>query len=177
MSLETTHPWNTTWSVTQVLRTKWPMPKYIPREALERGTRVHEVTEEIDRGGTVDPGDDILGWVAAYQAFLRDVQPTYKQIEKIIERPALDVHGIIDRVGLIDGRLCVLDIKTGPKKTADAIQLAAYAMLYDQQCYDQLNRYGLYIRKDGSYKLVQYTKMHDYVTWLQLLKQCTNSKT
>jgi len=84
---------------------------------------------------------------------------------------------VIDRVGAglnPNGSRFVLDIKTGAKKKADAVQLAAYAMLYDPDHYEQLDRYGLYIRRDGSYKLVPYTNDYDYVTWLQLLKEATN---
>ena len=94
-----------------------------------------------------------------------------------MERKALNCHGVIDRVGAglnPHGGRFVLDIKTGAKKKADAVQLAAYAMLYSPHDYDQLDRYGLYIRRDGSYKLVPYTNDYDYVTWLQLLKEATN---
>ena len=198
MSIETEHAWETDWSVTRVLQLKWPMPKFIPPEALERGSRVHEISEAIDAGREVEPEEDILGWVSAYQSFIKDFSPCYELVEHIVERPALNCHGVIDRVGrgilpadvrsiagafdpdaryavtVNGGGRFVLDIKTGAKKKADAVQLAAYAMLYDPDHYEQLDRYGLYIRRDGSYKLVPYTNDYDYVTWLQLLKEATD---
>jgi|TARA_R110000824_G_scaffold66800_1_gene173110 hypothetical protein len=177
MSIETEHAWKTDWSVTRVLQLKWPMPKFIPPEALERGSRVHEISEAIDGGREVEPEEDILGWVSAYQSFIKDFSPRYELVEHIVERPALNCHGVIDRVGAglnPNGSRFVLDIKTGAKKQADAVQLAAYAMLYDPDYYEQLERYGLYIRRDGSYKLVPYTHDYDYVTWLELLKEATH---
>ena len=187
MSIETEHAWETDWSVTRVLQLKWPMPKFIPPEALERGSRVPEISEALDGGREVEPEEDILGWVSAYQKFIKDFSPRYELVEHIVERKALNCHGVIDRVGAGFGnpgklfqnikkmrRPFVLDIKTGAKKKADAVQLAAYAMLYSPDDYDQLDRYGLYIRRDGSYKLIPYTNDYDYVNWLQLLKEATH---
>lgn len=172
-------PWATPWSVSRVLRTRWPLPKFIPQEALERGRRVHAVTEALDQDRLVDPEEDILGWVSAYKTFLRDVRPDYEFIEHRVEQDSLKFHGVIDRVGTLGGafsrRRCIIDLKTGPKKPQDSVQTAAYSLLLDPPRYDTLDRYGLYLRRDGSYKLRKYDSPYDFITWLVLLHRCAGT--
>lgn len=171
--------WATAWSVTRALQTHWPMPTYIAPEALERGSCVHALTARIDSALDAAPRPDtpdIEGWVSAYRRFLTDLTPQFTGVEEPVESVDLDCHGIIDRIGCFDdGRRFVLDIKTGAKRPADAIQCAAYVSLLVPGEYDSVDRYGLYIRKDGSYRLRQYTNQYDFVTWLRVLETARRS--
>jgi hypothetical protein len=173
---ERDHPWKTDWSVTRVLQTRWPLPPFIPPEALERGSRVHAYTEELDRGAVITPDADVAGWVDAYKDFSAQLRPTWELREHVMEDLEANVHGILDCMGYLSGheQPCVLDIKTGGDRAstsnpAHAIQTAAYAWLYDRKDYLSYARYGLYLRRDGKWRLKLFDNPNDFRTWEQLL--------
>ena len=51
---ERDHPWKTDWSVTRVLQTRWPLPPFIPPEALERGGYEIDVHTSMLAGEALD---------------------------------------------------------------------------------------------------------------------------
>lgn len=137
-------------------------------EAARRGTEVHEATESIDYG--LDPEDispDIFPYLDAYCAFLRDYRPEWYGIEDMVcgsytsSWGGVEYAGTIDRWGMIDGKMSVLDIKTvqAPstrQKVTTAVQTYAYARALHQmgKAEQYSNLYALYLKKDGTYNLV-----------------------
>ena len=102
--------WSTAWSVTRVLAIRYGSAFWVPSQALERGSRVHEWTQSYDEGGIVVPPDDIAGWCDAYKAFSYAMSPSWTHVEHAVETDCY--HGFIDRVGHMKGREVVADIKT-----------------------------------------------------------------
>ena len=145
-------------------------------EAKERGTAVHELTEEIDLGFPpeyIDPA--IEGYALAYLKFLEDYDVEWDYIEHQFYEPKMGFCGTIDRVGKIDGADAVLDIKTTSAPSADqkiavCIQTAAYASAMCGRGYfhDEYETYALYLHNDGSYELFdcfQYQKDRAFVAY------------
>jgi len=163
--------WTTPLSVSRILAHRYGDAFFVPAAALERGQRVHAWTEALDLGQEPRPPEDIAGWCDAYRTFSREMTPSWERIEAPFDCPRLGYHGIVDRVGSLRGHdRVVADIKTGAPRSSDAIQLAAYAMgLYEN--WQACQRVGIYIAKDGTYKIKVYADLSDGTTFLSILKE------
>ena len=160
-------------------------------QAQRRGTAVHELCEMIDCG--VEPEDlditpELVGYVNAYLAFLRDYRPGWEYIEKPVY--CLDYAGRIDRVGTIDGQTAIVDIKT----TASMDRLSRIALLLQLFLYREAFNFsvstpgpavktlmGVQLKKDGTYVVHDSTKIlgkdlarHDVYRILDDLLEITN---
>ena len=132
------------------------------QQAQRRGTEVHELCEMLDCG--VEPEEldiepELVGYVNAYLAFLRDYRPEWEWIEKPVW--TLDYAGRIDRVGVIDGETAIVDIKT----TASMDRLSRLALLFQLFLYREAYMFsvwkpeakrpktmlGVQLKKDGTY--------------------------
>jgi hypothetical protein len=162
--------WTTPLSVSRILAHRFGDAFFVPAAALERGHRVHAWTEALDLGQEPRPPEDIAGWCEAYRSFSRHMTPSWERIEAPFDSPKLGFHGIVDRVGSMRGHEVVADIKTGAPRAADAIQLAAYAMGLCED-WQACQRVGIYIGKDGGYKIKVYSDLSDGTTFLSLLKE------
>jgi hypothetical protein len=122
-------------SVTQVLQEAGLVGlDDVPREILEakakRGRRIHEAVEEHSKGNEV-PDAWMYPEIEAWDAFCREYGFTSKHQELISCDEILKVGFTIDQIGYFkDGRRVIVDLKTGTKKIADVIQIAAYGLLY-----------------------------------------------
>ena len=131
----------------------------ILEEAKERGTAVHELTEAIDLGFPPEYIDPALeGYAVAYLKFLEDYDVEWDYIEHRFYEPKMGFCGTIDRVGMIDGVPCVLDIKTTSSPSVDqkiavCCQTAAYSLGIEDEYNHYIDRFALYLHKDGTYEL------------------------
>jgi hypothetical protein len=157
-------------SVTTILKaeglidSRWFNPR-----ATERGKRVHQALEAIDHGipQSLYQGSQIEGYLDAWENFKASREPEFTGIEKRVAHKGYQVAGTIDRLGTIEGREVIIDIKTGEPQPWHAIQLAAYLILIDKAprfIGDALPalRYGVYIKPDGSYKFKAYDDQEDF---------------
>lgn len=141
------------------------------QQAQRRGTVVHELCEMLDCG--VEPEEldiepELVGFVNAYLAFLRDYRPEWEWIEKPVW--TLDYAGRIDRVGVIDGETAIVDIKT----TASMDRLSRLALLFQLFLYREAYMFSVYrdgkapsllmgvqLKKDGTYTVHDTKKILD----------------
>lgn len=129
-------------------------------QAQRRGTEVHELCEAIDCG--IDPEEleiapELVGYVNAYLSFLRDWSPEWDFLEKIV--CCDEFAGRADRIGKIDGKTVILDIKT----TSNMDRISKLALYFQLHGYWQaMAKYGtpfpcrmlgLQLKKDGKYTL------------------------
>lgn len=128
-------------------------------QAKCRGTAVHELCEAIDCG--VEPEaleiePELVGYVNAYLAFLRDYRPQWDYIEKVVYTP--DYAGRVDRIGRIDGDAYVVEIKT----TSSMDRLSKLALYFQLDFYvaavalllpyaSTIKTMGVQLKKDGTY--------------------------
>jgi len=129
--------------------------------ASRRGTAVHEATELIDLGSMPDDDPEIDGYVNAYLDFLLDYNPKWEYIEWVGhykgEYDGLEFCGTVDRAGRVGDEFWVLDIKTTASPTkenyiATCCQTRAYEMMLETN--HLCKRKILYLKKDGSYRLI-----------------------
>ena len=128
----------------------------ILEEAKERGTAIHEITQDIDLGMPPEEiADYDLGYVTAYLSFLDDYAPDWELVEYRFFDEFMGYCGTIDRVGKIDGKMCVLDIKTtASPSTEQSISVCAQTAAYATNFVGDYKRYALYLHSDGTYKLL-----------------------
>ena len=122
-------------SVTQIIRfLSYDQSKCADQQmaliARERGTEVHEAAALYDYSGDIaeDLSADAAPYLSAYVQFCRDYKPKWNYIEHVIgaNRDGIPYGycGTLDRAGFIDGKCCILDIKTSYKvypDNADAV--------------------------------------------------------
>lgn len=80
-------------------------------KAADRGTKVHKATEALDKFGSVEIEDDLLGYVKAYVSFVKDNRPSWEKIEWPVHNEKL-YAGTIDRYGTIGEKKGIVDLKT-----------------------------------------------------------------
>lgn len=132
--------------------------------AATRGTYVHEATALYDRGEldeeSLDPA--LTGYLGAYKRFRREV---FSGEWQSIETPSYHATGFAGTPDRVHPKM-VVDIKSGAKLPWHPIQLAAYAILA-HNCVNGygIERLGLYLHDDGTYKLYNYKNPNDFEVW------------
>lgn len=156
-------------SVTQILQraglidTTWYTP-----ESATRGRYVADATAMYDAGeldqDELDPA--LKPYVEAWAAFRLQAPFVIEQAEQPLHSEIYGFAGTPDRVGLMGGAPCVLDIKTGAPERWHALQLAAYSMLIG---IPGLQRFGLYLSADGKWTSRRYSDPNDEQVFLSAL--------
>lgn len=157
-------------SVTTILKAEgFIETKWFNDEATARGTAIHEATEAIDNGIPADmyDGEDWFGYVQAWESFKKDHGFIPEAIEKRVASKVWMVAGTVDRMGTIKAGKGLFDIKTGAPQKWHPLQLAAYNLLNGTEpkflgSPEPVTRYGVYLSKDGKYKLKRYDDPYDY---------------
>jgi hypothetical protein len=128
-----------------------------------RGTRIHNITEEIDKGIDVDPVDpELLPYIEAYRKFKSENIVTITEIEEIVFNEEYFFAGALDRVMRINGVPTIVDIKTGAKMKTTGVQLAAYRYAWEKMGGQKdMARFALHLTDSGKYKLVPYRSAED----------------
>ena len=121
--------------------------------AADRGTAVHKATELLDKYGTVEIDEDISPYLKAYIAFRKEHKCEWQKIEYATHHPENLYAGTLDRVGTVDGKLVVLDIKTS--STIQKPLYTAQLNLYRKTLSDPIEQLViLRLKNDGTYKLI-----------------------
>ena len=140
------------------------IPDAVRELAMERGSEVHACTQSLDKGvlkwDSMDPL--VAPYVEGYGKFKKDTGFVPEIIEKRIYSRDFNFAGTLDRIGILNNQLILLDYKTGsaiPKWVP--IQTAAYQHLANTLKIYPTCRYALLLKKDGTYSLSEpYT---DYI--------------
>lgn len=162
-------------SVTDVLRSVQLIDdSWFDEEARVRGRYVHKAIAYEERGGLDESSVDerLAGYLAAYRAFVREVEPgACLLVEEPLAHPIHRYAGTVDQVRPIAGKLAVLEHKTGGPARWHALQTAAYAALAEVKLSPAhpLRRYVLYLRPDGTYRLVEQSSRDDWKLFLAAL--------
>jgi hypothetical protein len=142
----------------------------IPLHHLQRagaiGTAVHQATHLLDERDleleSVD--EEITGYVFAWQKFKEESGFVPLKIEErgVATDGELKFGYCVDRVGLLEGELWLIDLKTASKKQPWwGIQTAGYADAIRHEG----PRAAVQLTKDGKYKRLPHTREDDFERW------------
>lgn len=135
---------------------------FFTEESRNRGKYVHKaclyyLQNDLDEN-TIP--DEYRGYIEAFKRFMTEAD--CKVYPGLCEVPWFSevwrFGGTIDMPCVINDKESIIDIKSGAESPTTGIQLAAYGILYDVP---SANRYGLYLKADGKYKLIPYTDRND----------------
>ena len=155
-------------SVTQVLELAGLVDKrWFTDFARDRGTYVHQLLELHDTGdldeASIDP--QLAPYLDAWTAACRDLGARWSHVEHRMADATLGVAGTLDRFGVLAGKPTIADIKTGAAEDYIGIQLAGYAYLAEltglAPSARRVRRVGVFLKSDGSYRLVEYADRTD----------------
>jgi len=167
--------------VTQVLRRVGLIEDdFYTEESRIRGRYVHQAIMYEEREGLDESSVDerLAGYVAAYRGFVRDVRPgRCLLLEQPLAHRLYEYAGTPDQIREIKGHLALLDHKTGQPAPWHGLQTAAYVELayctadlwWTGATAPRLRRYVLYLRPDGTYRLVEHTDWKDWKLFLAAL--------
>lgn len=136
--------------------------QYTLDNAAERGTKVHKACENLDRYGDCEVDENIAPYIKAYIQFVSDYQPEWELVEKPMASANRRFAGTLDRAGKLNtGKTAIIDLKSSSvvQKVLAMIQLNGYDELYEEntgKIADEL--YILHLKKDGTYKLINFEK-------------------
>ena len=137
-----------------------------------RGTLIHKITEDIDRGIEVDSiAPELLPFIEAYRKFKSDNTIHIQEIEEIVFNEEYWFAGALDRVMRINGIPAIVDIKTGAKMKTTGVQLAAYQYAWEKMGgHKDMARFALHLNDSGKYKLVPYRSAEDLPDFIAAIR-------
>jgi hypothetical protein len=148
------------------------VPKSILDNACSKGTFVHKLTELYDMGtlNIAKVKDNYLGYLKAWETFKNEKNVRVCDVELMVFSNKFKYAGTMDRVAVIDDRICILDIKTGAPSKAHAVQTSAYALAYKEMHGEKVkDRFCVYLSEKGEYKLTHQKDMFDESIFLSAL--------
>lgn len=146
--------------VSPVTYSKYSVANNVVEQAAYRGTMVHQMCADYDLGIIDDEYEvetELAGYLAAWMSFCRDFTPEWEYVE--CKMAANDCAGTVDRIGIIDGRRVIVDIKTSASmdraaKVSLCAQIYGYdwlAVLNDIKDTHPADSMGVQLKKDGTY--------------------------
>lgn len=137
----------------------------VPEERLnfarDRGTAVHKACELDDKGDLDESSVDqehVLPYLKAWRLFKREHKPAFELIEETLWDDASRIAGTPDRFMRIRRLRITADLKSvAQMKPVIGVQLSGYqrlGLLERRWVTDE--RWGIQLRKDGTYAIVKY---------------------
>jgi hypothetical protein len=141
------------------------VPAHRLQRAADLGTAVHLACAYLDEDDldldSLDPA--IVGYVLGYQRFKqqRGFSPVVIEQRGVVST-GLPYGFCLDRIGILDDKEVLIDIKTASRKQNWwGIQVAAYAQAVEFKG----ERLAVHVAKDGSYKLIPHEDAGDFDAW------------
>ena len=165
-----------TYSITDDNGNKTPLPsvttiltaagmyddRFFTEGARDRGRYIHKALLYLLQDDLVEETvpDEYNGYIAAFKRFMSetDCTPYIEMCEVPLFSDIWRFAGTPDIICKLNGRDVIIDVKTGVEAATTGVQTAAYALLCPIPV---VQRFGLYLKADGKYKLVEYKDRND----------------
>ncbi len=142
---------------------------HFSEEARQRGTAVHLATRYHDEGTlnelTVDK--KVFPYLFAYREFRKDTGFMPLEIERVVYSQSYGYAGTIDRIGVLNDKPVLIDLKTGPYSSWHDMQVTAYRMAA-YECGLAVDKcYILELRENGRYRLKDCNRVGAFAEFLK----------
>ena len=141
--------------LTTLLRSYFGTSKYYTQRGRELGSALHLacqfLAEDTLDWDTLEP--EIVEQAKAYRRFIQETGFFPQILEAPYHSMEIDVATKPDQVGLMMGRLSVVEIKRGAVLKQYELQTAGQKIILKDNDVDVQDRYGLYLKKNGKYSL------------------------
>lgn len=147
----------------------------VMRVAADRGSKVHKACELWDQGELDEEQlDPILRpYLEGWKKFLKETGFQVKFNESKVWSVTNSYAGTLDRVGDLNNKVALVDIKARARLTDETgPQLAAY-----KAAFEEINkkirireRWAVNLKNNGTYQMKQYTDREDYKDFLACLR-------
>ena len=161
-------------SVTQILGLA-NLYEFVNAKLMDRaskfGTAVHKATELYDLGRLDYDSLDaaLMPYLEAWIKFLNDTGFKIECIEEKIYSQ-FGYAGTLDRIGYLNGKLTLLDIKTTTSiMKTNALQLAAYKNAWQEMHDKTIDQIVCVQLKPLKYSMKKYNDPNDFMMFLQFL--------
>lgn len=150
--------------------------RWYTEESSERGRHVHDLTAEFDLGA-IDPKSctsRFKGYLQAWATVSGILRFDWTYVEEPRVHPFYRYGGRPDRVGRIGQAHGVGEVKSGDPAKSHAIQTAIQCILVADELglpAPSLVRYAVYVKADGSYKVMQHDNRRDFDKALEIIKE------
>ena len=149
-----------------------PAAQFYSPESADRGTAVHLACADRDQGRDVSVflKGEFGGFLTSYIKWCDAMEPVWTSIETPQYSPRYQTAGTADRVGTINGKPVVVDMKTGGKAHHHGVQVAFYDLIHDDLPPRQRRRIVLYLRANGRMaQSVEFSSPYDYTQAVSLI--------
>ena len=111
----------------------WEKACEVRDKAAERGTIVHEISEDLLNGEEVvlDAGPEIVKRIMCLEQWYNDYKPEIIMQEIMVAFPGIRFAGRFDILARIDNKNVLIDIKTGGHYKTHDLQATMYKILWD----------------------------------------------
>lgn len=134
---------------------------FFTEEGRVRGSYVHRACLYHLQGdlNELSIKEEYRGYIEAFKLFMveSECKPILEQCEVPLFSHIFRYGGTPDIPCMFKERKSLIDIKTGAETPATGVQLSGYVQLMDTLS----DRYGLYLKADGKYRLVPYVNRKD----------------
>jgi hypothetical protein len=142
-------------NVTTIIENVYDQLRYANPEDVKRGqelgTAVHLACELYDNNDLKDLSESegtayLIPYLDNWKKFLKERKPQFLEIEKRVFSKMWMFAGTMDRLVTIDGKLTILDIKSGCKSPLVQLQTAGYQIGYEEETKKKIkNRMVVYL--------------------------------
>jgi hypothetical protein len=135
----------------------------------DRGSAIHKACHYMDEND-LDPDfldSSLVGFLDAWMLFCQQHNCQWTDIETPVYSVPLQIAGIPDRIGVVDGLPSIVEIKSGLIYPVHGVQLALQARM--ARPVDLLNRYSVRLKENGNYELHEFKSRDDLKVGLAAL--------
>lgn len=159
-------------SVSAVLRSNGLIDTtYMTDYGRDRGSFVHEATALWDRGeldeAVLDPA--LKPYLEGWKLFRTEIDFEHTHIEQPMAAVLRGFAGTPDRIGFMNKRRVILEIKAGKELPWHKLQCGAYKHLAEVNGVRIDDRYAIYLPGDGLYRLRKHDDPGNEQEFLALL--------
>lgn len=124
---------------------------------FKRGTENHRAWQMVEEGTAVDFNFDpeVEKYRAGHAKFLKETgfKALPGGIELRVKNDDLMYAGTLDRIGTIQNRVVLLDYKSSALPKGGGLQTALYLLAIPGYKFEEVDRYCVAIKNDGSYRM------------------------